>query len=73
MLICVFGEGLRRSDPGPGSPFGPSAKAAQPDQVKSVTARLHNEHGMKSAVEYYRIIDADYAFVGLKAVRVPSG
>jgi pyruvate/2-oxoacid:ferredoxin oxidoreductase alpha subunit len=25
-------------------------------------------HGMKSAVEYYRIIDADYAFVGLKAV-----
>ena len=25
-------------------------------------------HGMKPTVEYYRIIDADYAFVGLKAV-----
>ena len=25
-------------------------------------------HGMKSPVEYYRIIDADYAFVGLKTV-----
>ena len=25
-------------------------------------------HGTKSTVEYYRIIDADYAFVGLKAV-----
>lgn len=28
-------------------------------------------HGMKSAVEYYRIIDADYALVGLKAVMAP--
>lgn len=47
--------------------FGTCAEscATWPSEERRRPMRLH---GMKPTVEYYRIIDADYAFVGLKAV-----